>query len=176
MRSPSPILAAVLASALASGVTGCVVGTPPPEPPVLRTPPPAEGVPGEVETVIDGDTLVVSGRRVRLIGIDTPELARAGRPADCYAAQALARTTALLPRRTAVLLVADVEPIDRFGRALAYVYRRSDGLMVNAELVREGYATTLTIPPNVRLADLLVGLQRQARVAGRGLWGACGIA
>jgi micrococcal nuclease len=72
-----------------------------------------------------------------------------------------------------VRLTLDVEPRDRYGRLLAYVHRRDDGLFVNAELVRRGYATTLTIPPNVRHAERFRTLAREARKAGRGLWSAC---
>ncbi|MGK2936461.1 MAG: thermonuclease family protein [Solirubrobacteraceae bacterium] len=60
------------------------------------------------------------------------------------------------------------------GRLLAYVYRARDGVFVNAALVREGYAQSLTIAPNVRHADDFAALARSARTAGRGLWGACG--
>jgi micrococcal nuclease len=72
-----------------------------------------------------------------------------------------------------VRLVLDIEHRDRFGRLLAYVYRADDGLFVNAELVRGGFARTLTIPPNVRYAARFAALARQARRAGRGLWSAC---
>ena len=55
-----------------------------------------------------------------------------------------------------MVLRTDAEPRDRYGRLLAYVYRRPDGLFVNAALVRDGYATILTIPPNVRHAGRLL--------------------
>ena len=70
-------------------------------------------------------------------------------------------------------LVLDLEHRDRFGRLLAYVYRASDGLFVNAALVQGGFAHTLTIPPNVRFAGRFAALARRARRAGRGLWSAC---
>ena len=70
-------------------------------------------------------------------------------------------------------LVGDVESHDRYGRALAYVYRADDGLFVNAELVRQGYARTLTIPPNVAHRDELTTLAAQARRSGKGLWSHC---
>ena len=76
--------------------------------------------------------------------------------------------------RERVRLVPDVEPRDRFGRLLAYVYRVRDGAFVNAVLVRGGFARTLTIPPNVRFAERFRALAAQARRAGRGLWSACG--
>jgi len=57
---------------------------------------------------------------------------------------------------------------DRFGRLLAYVY--VGGQMVNAELVRRGYAQVMTVPPNVRHQDLFLKLQREAREQKRGLW------
>ena len=72
-----------------------------------------------------------------------------------------------------VRLRVGAEPRDRYGRLLAYVYRRRDGLFVNAVLVRDGYATTLTIPPNDAQAAQLARLERSARRAGRGLWRAC---
>ena len=65
-----------------------------------------------------------------------------------------------------------VDPEDRYGRALAYLYLK-DGRMFNMVLVRRGYATPLTIPPNVDYADQFVKAARKARRAGVGLWSAC---
>jgi micrococcal nuclease len=70
-----------------------------------------------------------------------------------------------------VRLVFDREQRDVYGRLLAYVHLGD--LFVNAELVRRGYATTLTIAPNDRFAGLLARLEQRAGAAGRGLWSAC---
>jgi len=134
---------------------------------------------GRVTRVVDGDTVVVAldGRteRVRYIGIDTPESVKLGAPVQCFAHRAAARNARLVARER-VRLVLDAEPRDRFGRLLAYVYRVRDGLFVNAALVRDGFARTLTIPPNVRFAERFRALAAQARRAGRGLWSACAAA
>ena len=127
---------------------------------------------GRVTRVVDGDTLVVGDEKVRLIGVDTPETKKPGTPVQCFGKKATALTTTLLAGRE-VRLESDVEEHDRYGRRLAYVTRASDGLDVNAELVRRGYAVPLTIPPNVRHADEYARLARQARERGRGLWSAC---
>ncbi|HEX8205203.1 MAG TPA: thermonuclease family protein [Solirubrobacteraceae bacterium] len=124
-----------------------------------------------MDRVVDGDTLVVDGERVRLIGIDTPESVKPGTPVECFAREASAALKRLVGGRR-VRLVTDVERRDRYGRLLAYVYRGE--LFVNAELVRQGYATVATFPPNVRHVDELLHLQREARENTRGLWGACG--
>jgi micrococcal nuclease len=140
---------------------------------------------GPVLEVTDGDTIVVrvDGRRekVRLIGIDAPELhdsgklereiARTGRSraaiqADGARAAAFARS--LLGGRD-VRLEVDVEPRDRYGRLLAWVWL-PDGTLANAAIVRAGFATLLTIPPNVRHTETLRDAERDARSAGRGLW------
>jgi micrococcal nuclease len=129
-----------------------------------------------VVRVVDGDTIrvAIGGRqeRVRLIGVDTPETVKPDTPVQCFGKKASAFTHRLLDGRR-VRLVQDVEPRDRYGRLLAYVYRAGDGLFVNAQLVRDGYARTMTIPPNVRFADRFRDLAAQARRAGRGLWSAC---
>jgi micrococcal nuclease len=70
-------------------------------------------------------------------------------------------------------LTFDAERRDRYGRLLAYVRRAGDGVFVNEQLVRDGYARTLTIPPNVRYAARFATLARDARDAQRGLWHAC---
>jgi micrococcal nuclease len=72
-----------------------------------------------------------------------------------------------------VRLRFDAERRDRYGRLLAYVYRARDGLFVNAQLVRRGYARTLTIPPNVAHADEFRRLAASARRHGAGLWSSC---
>ena len=68
-------------------------------------------------------------------------------------------------------LVFDAERRDQYGRLLAYVY--VGDLFVNAELLRRGFARTLTIAPNDSFAARFDALQRAAGSAGRGLWGAC---
>ena len=116
--------------------------------------------------IVDGDTIHVQldGRRekVRYIGVDTPETYKPGEPVECYGKAASAFNARLVARRR-VVLRTDAETRDRYGRLLAYVYRRPDGLFVNAELVRQGFATILTIPPNVAHAEEFLGLERQAR-------------
>jgi len=110
---------------------------------------------------------------VRLIGIDTPETGAAGGPRECFAREATAALTRLVPPGEAVRLERDAEERDRYGRLLAYVRRTRDGRFVNAALVGAGYAVPLTIPPNVRHAERFVRLAREARAARRGLWAAC---
>ena len=133
---------------------------------------------GEVVKHTDGDTLTIrlaSGdEKVRLIGIDTPETKKPGTPVECFGKEASAHLAELLPLGTAVRVERDVEARDRFDRLLAYVYRDSDGLFVNLAMVRDGYAGQLTIPPNVAHAEEFTAAAREARDAGRGLWGACG--
>ena len=117
----------------------------------------ASSGPGEavVQRVVDGDTIVVSiaGRdeRVRLIGVDTPESVDPRKPVQCFGKEASAFTTQLLPPGTVVRLERDVEARDRFDRLLAYVYRVSDGLFVNFELARAGYATAAHDPAQRRV-------------------------
>jgi micrococcal nuclease len=130
-----------------------------------------------VVRVVDGDTIRVrlggTEERVRYIGVDTPETVKPGTPVQCFGKAASAFNARLVRTRT-VRLVFDAERRDRYGRLLAYVYREPDGLFVNAELVRRGYAQPLTIPPNVAHASEFRRLARSARRGGRGLWAACG--
>ena len=131
----------------------------------------------QVIRIVDGDTILVriDGRRerVRYIGIDTPETVAPDRPVECYGHAASEENARLVAGRT-VTLALDEESRDRYGRLLAYVRREPDGLFVNEELVRGGYATTLEVRPNVRYAGDFRALERKARAQGRGLWGACG--
>lgn len=131
---------------------------------------------GRVVKVVDGDTIhvLVAGRRekVRYIGIDTPETKHPTKGRQCFGAAASAFNERLVGGQR-VRLERDVQQRDRYGRLLAYVYRRRDGLFVNAELARRGYAQPLTIPPDVRHSQRLVALAREARRGGRGLWAAC---
>ncbi len=131
---------------------------------------------GRVVKVVDGDTIhvLVGGRRekVRYIGVDTPETKHPAKGVQCFG-RAAAKFNAQLVGGERVRLMRDVQERDRFGRLLAYVQRSRDGLFVNAELARRGYARPLTIPPDVRHAALFATLAREAREAGRGLWSAC---
>ncbi len=136
----------------------------------------AGGDTARVVRVVDGDTIRValpSGEEpVRYIGIDTPESVKPGSPVECFAKRASAFNERLVGGER-VRLVRDVEARDRYGRLLAYVYRVRDGLFVNAELVRRGYATVATFPPNVAHEREFRRLANRARLSGRGLWGKC---
>jgi micrococcal nuclease len=136
-----------------------------------------------VERIVDGDTIDVSidgnEERVRLTGIDTPEIAheafgdRPANDAECFADEAHAFVAGLIPLGTPVRLERDVVGRDDYGRLLAYVYRASDGVFVNYEIVRQGYARPLTIAPNVAHSELMVQAARDAERDDAGLWSAC---
>jgi micrococcal nuclease len=136
----------------------------------------AGAVEGRVTRVVDGDTIdvVVGGApvRVRYIGVDTPETRHPTKAVQCYGHAASAFNTRLVSGER-VRLVRDVKERDRYGRLLAYVYRLRDGLFVNTELARLGYARALAIAPDTRFAGRFSQLAREAKDARRGLWSAC---
>lgn len=130
-----------------------------------------------VTHVVDGDTIdaTIDGvsERIRLIGIDTPETKKPNTPIQCFGPEASAYTTMLLPIGTPVYLERDQVGRDDYGRLLAYVYRSSDGLFVNLDIVAGGFAKPLTIAPNNAYADQFVDAARLAERANIGLWASC---
>lgn len=135
-----------------------------------------------VVRAVDGDTLqLASGERLRLIGIDTPEMHESDKlyrdsqrsRQDIQAIKDLGRRayefTKKLVEGKRVSLEFDAEKYDRYGRLLAYVYLK-DGTFVNAKIIEEGYASLMTIPPNVKYAETFLNLYQEARRSRRGLW------
>jgi micrococcal nuclease len=126
---------------------------------------------GLVVKVVDGDTIHVRVderlEKVRYIGVNTPEVHHPTRGEEPGGREASDVNRRLVAGRH-VRLELDVQSRDRYGRLLAYVW--VGDTMVNAELVRQGYAQVMTVPPNVRYQRLFLDLQRDARQAGRGLW------
>ena len=136
----------------------------------------AEGRPAAVVEITDGDTLVVelAGKResVRLIGVDTPEswARRGGRwlhVDEPYASEAADFLAAMLNGRS-LTLTFDAGERDRYGRLLAYAW--ADGIFVNAQLLRWGYARLYIIPPNSALAKRLAAAESVARAEGINVW------
>jgi len=135
-----------------------------------------------VVRAVDGDTLKLeNGERVRLIGIDTPEVYESTKlyrdskksGQDIKTIQALGKRssgfTKNLVEGKRVRLEFDVEKRDKYKRLLAYVYLK-DGTFVNAEIVKQGYASLMTYPPNIKYVDTFKELYQEARVNNRGLW------
>jgi micrococcal nuclease len=155
---------AALLTALA--LAGCA------EPVADRTEP-AERTSVRVTKHTDGDTLWLSGiGKVRLIGVDTPEVYGG---AECYGREASEFVERTLPLGSEVRYRRGVDERDRYGRALAYVWLR-DGRFLNRLLVARGYAQPLTVPPNVEYEEEFVRAAARARAAGRRLWGRHGCA
>jgi len=132
---------------------------------------PASATPATVEYVHDGDTLFLAdGRKVRLLGINTPEI---GDNLECYGNEATALLRQLLPEGTHVWVVADVEPLDQYGRSLLFIYTDA-AVNVNLALLSAGAAEVEMYSPNLLLQSEVAAAEDAARGAGLGLWGVCG--
>lgn len=147
----------------------------------------------KVTRVIDGDTIEIEGEeRVRYIGIDTPETVDPRKPVQCFGVEASKKNKELVEGKT-VRLEKDITNRDKYGRLLRYVYidsstghstlreepsgsdSKSSGqmLFVNLELVKQGFATSYTYPPDVKHQAEILAAEKEAREANRGLWVAC---
>lgn len=134
-----------------------------------------------VESVHDGDTLrarvaapnaVVTdteSTRVRLIGLDTPEISP---DLECWGTEATTSLTDLLPPGATLWAVADQEVRDQYDRHLLYLWT-ADGTFVNAQLIAQGDGGVMVFAPNTLHEALFRALEAEASAAGRGLWGAC---
>jgi micrococcal nuclease len=129
-----------------------------------------------VDRVIDGDTIVLNdGRRVRYIGINTPELGSGDKKGQCFSLEAKAANEKLVMGKK-IRLEKDMSGRDKYGRLLRYVYvEDEDGqeVFVNDYLVSQGYAKFLSIPPDIKFEGKFVGSADEAKFQNRGLWAAC---
>lgn len=170
---------------MATSTTSCSTGITPASEPLplttstVDTTPPVGATRALVQTVLDGDTIVVSvdgsEETVRLLGVDTPETGGSTRNAECFGAQATDFARDLLPTGTRVLLTRDEETRDQYGRLLAFVHR-DDGLFINLALLEQGYATPLFFTPNTAMRETFEDAANLARREWRGFWPACGAA
>jgi endonuclease YncB( thermonuclease family) len=123
-----------------------------------------------VRRVIDGDTLVLAdGRHVRFIGINAMELGHDGGTDQPYAATARARLKQLIKDHGGKLnLESGAEAYDERGRTLAYLFAGGDDL--GADLIREGLAVLVAVPPDLARLDCYAEAEAQARAAHLGIW------
>jgi micrococcal nuclease len=132
----------------------------------------------EVTKVVDGDTIDVAindqRETVRFIGIDTPETKDPRKQVQCFGQAASAHSHSLLDGKY-VRLEPDPTNSDRdkYHRLLRYVYL-PDGTLVNAVMIRDGYAFAYTVFPFER-SDEFRALESEARTSERGLWGSCSV-
>ncbi|MEA2015930.1 MAG: thermonuclease family protein [Actinomycetota bacterium] len=115
-----------------------------------------------VREVIDGDTIILSNNsRVRLIGINTPER-------GMYFFEEARDALKVMVLEREVIMEKDISEMDKYGRLLRYVY--ADGMFVNLEMVRKGFANCYTYPPDVKYSEEFVEAERNARADNMGLW------
>lgn len=125
----------------------------------------------KVIRVVDGDTIVIEGNiKLRYIGINAPESVDPRRPVQCFGKEASDRNKELVEGKT-VSLEKDVSETDKYGRLLRYVYL--DGIMINKQLVSEGYAFASSYPPDITHQQELKNAENDARTSMKGLWNAC---
>lgn len=130
-----------------------------------------------VKRVIDGDTVeLTDGRRVRYIGVDTPELATPTKGIECFANEAKKKNKELVEGKT-ITMKKDVSETDRYNRLLRYIWVPSagsgQGVLVNEYMAREGYARQATFPPDVAYVELFRLSVKEAKNNNKGLWNSC---
>jgi len=121
--------------------------------------------------VFDGDTIEIEGgKRIRYIGIDTPEIKNDKGAVECFAQQARDKNRELVEGKM-VTLLKDVSETDDYGRLLRYVF--IEDIFVNEVLVKEGYAKSTPIAPDIAYRNQLFESQKTAQTRKRGLWISC---
>ena len=125
----------------------------------------------KVTQVIDGDTIKIAGGEiVRYIGIDAPETVDSKKPEECYGKEASRHNKELVEGKM-VWLEKDITNRDRYHRLLRYVW--VGDMLVNAELVKKGFAYSYLYPPDIKYQDIFMKVQQEAQSAMRGLWSTC---
>jgi len=124
-----------------------------------------------VKWVYDGDTVLLNDKRkIRLIGIDTPEVKHHKQKQQAYAAKAKEALRELLKKSNyKINLRYGVERKDRYSRTLAHIFTPS-GINIESWLLEKGFATTLVFPPNVELADCYKKSEKLAQQQALGIW------
>lgn len=142
---------------------------------------PAEAIPMRVESITDGDTLKLSTDEpgdlvtttnpiaVRLIGIDTPEVYP---ELECFGTEAEDELARLAPRGSTLWVAPDEDSWDDYDRRLFYLWTES-GEFINLTLVAGGFAEAIRVAPNDLHYDTLLAAEREAVLAGLGMWGEC---
>lgn len=129
----------------------------------------------QVRYIHDGDTLhLTDGRKIRLIGINTPEPARDTRPAEPFAIKSKNALQSLFKKDKSISLIFGKDKKDHYGRFLAHAFL-ADGSNAQAALLQQGLASVITIPPNTRFASCYLGVERSARCNKTGLWKNIGV-
>lgn len=124
-----------------------------------------------VSRVVDGDTIQLQdGRKVRYIGINTPETVDPRRPVQCFGKEASSRNRELVEGKE-IEMEKDVSETDKYKRLLRYVY--INGVFVNDFLVRNGYARATSYPPDVKYQRQFLEAEKEAKLKNIGLWGVC---
>jgi len=162
------LLLVFLACSFGGELTPQPTALPSPSEPTATLPPSGGPTqPTDLETVtvarvVDGDTIeLADGRRVRYIGINTPEHDQP------YYQEATEANRQLVGSKD-IQLEFDQETFDKYGRTLAYIW--VDGAMANWEIVNRGFANAYTVPPNVKYEGEFRQAERDARETERGLW------
>ena len=131
----------------------------------------------QVDYVIDGDTIALAndagtGTHLRLLLVDTPEITKGKN--DCYGHEAAAFTTSFVTGKTIDLSYDENACTDRYGRTLAYV--KVDGVELNAELAKQGYACFLYVKPGGEARqDEFATYESEAKTNRVGMWGTCSL-
>lgn len=138
---------------------------------IQKTSKPSDVSEAKVVRVIDGDTIEIEGgEKVRYIGIDAPETVEPGKPVEFFGREATAKNKELVEGKI-VRLQKDLTDRDKYNRLLRYVYVGEN--LINAELVRLGFARAWAYPPDVKYQNEINMAEQEAQKLKSGLWSAC---
>lgn len=125
----------------------------------------------QVQHVYDGDTVKLrDGRRVRLIGINAPEIGRDGQPSQPYAQRARRELISLLEQSDfRIGLQFETERFDKYQRTLAHLYGK-DNRSISEALLKQGMVVAFATPPNAAFSDCYRQHEEQAQNRKLGIW------